>query len=233
MSDPSPESKPYLDRIFDPSTFTDIEKVLAVRSQWRGQVLGGPETDSPLTSPKDEIATAGEQENQATLAHWQSTLASIEQAFWETEPAEVLDRLQAIPTDRFPALRGPVQRRLGIAKRLPALRAAAQDPELDDQLWQAFESLLLEPRQTRAESQRRWLRRMRKASPRRQGVAFAKHLRKHHPEVFALEAEWLQETMRAKRIAADSKKPLGFLGCLGAYLLFKGILALVGYFMES
>lgn len=230
MAEPKDSTRTYLDRLFEPSTFQDLDQVLEWRRRWRA---GEPEpADRPAQSLSNAAADSAEDPAEAQ-AHWQAQLEQLDESFFEASQPELIEALQSIPIDRYPILRAPVQRRLKLAHHLDALRAAAEDPELDESLWQEFEALLLEPAQTSAESKRKWLRRMRHAAARRQGVAFAKRLRQQHPEVFAFEAEWLQDTLRAKRIASDSKKPLGFLGCLGAYFLFRGILALVRYLTES
>lgn len=230
MAELKGSTRTYLDRLFEPSTFQDLDQVLEWRRRWRA---GEPEPADRRAQSHSEAPAGNGEDPAEAQARWQAQLDQLDEGFFEASQPELVAALQAIPIDRYPILRAPVQRRLKLAQSLDALHAAAADPELDESLWREFEGLLIEPPQDSAESKRKWLRRMRHTAARRQGMAFAKRLRHEHPEVFALESEWLQDTLRAKRIAADSKKPLGFLGCLGAYFLFRGILALVRYLTES
>ena len=229
-------SQAYLAQVFSQEVFSDLDKVVALRRAWRDQRIftaGGKAKVGPPPRRSAGQTSNHQPVEEGARLRWEQELHRIDQVMFEANAAEIRRALDAIPVAQFPDLAATVARRKRVAGALDAIHYAAEGEGIDPRLWKDFLRILTASKRDASELKRDWMRRMKQTSFRRRGVPFAKRIASTHPEVYALESNWLQTTMNAKRILADSSKPLGFLGCLGAYFVINAIVTLIRYFLEN
>ena len=197
----------YLAALFAKGTLGDIHEVLALRAQYLHVKSPRPATTSDESGQSREQISAG--------------LIAMGESFYDTDQAELFDRLEGISSESFPDLDRFKKRLEKVAERLPTIWDADGDSALDPRLWKNFKALLVAPHSQATEEKRKISQSMTKRAALRRTVKFAKLIKRSYPELFALESAWFGNLTAGKKVAKDSRRPTNVgLGCLGAYGAF-------------
>ena len=214
----------YLEEVFALNPCVDEERVLALRGAYLKK-SGHPSKDGLVAAVEtgtlgtDASGQEGAQ-SESNRSRAERVLADIRLQFWESSGPEIEARLVSLEIDELPDLARYRDRLLRVAANHDSVHALAEEESFGEEFVEAIQEVLIVPERSAAELRAKYIRASvvkKRTRVDRQSVAV---LKKHFPELYALEETWFKKIRTAKKDRKDSRKMRGGIGCFGLYLLY-------------
>ncbi len=206
--DDKPRSKSdYLEALFAKGGMDEAHEVLTLR----GRFL---HAEAPRAQEVIEDSGPGREQIGAELN-------AIVDSFYDTDQDRLFQQLGDLSCESFPDLERFKKRLKRVVSQLATIEDADQDQALDNRLWNMFKSLLIAPHQQATGLKRKISQSISRQAAQKRAAKFAKRVKRHYPELYSLEKDWLSQLVIGKKVAKESRRPKSVgLGCLGIYSIF-------------
>jgi hypothetical protein len=197
------DSASYLKQVIGLDAGLESAEILRLRSEQRG-------VQGTKGKPKRRGALAlNRAPNRPQL---EEQLTGIGSTLFDASAADLDKRLRALDIDAYPDLERRKKRYFTVVAARDDIDAAGEHPKTDEHFFQTVLKLLARSQREGVEVKARLLNQMRGSKRRKDIQRSIRTWKASFPALYALEAPWFEQLMKAKAILKSRKKPaaIGF-----------------------
>lgn len=187
----------YLTRMLQKNPAEESGSIIRARSRALGLAKKTKEQTTSVIDPS---------ERQRQREFLLERVAKIRQNIWNTKPEPLNQEFAKLNAENFPDIQATVNRLKTILNHRNQLPALSQHPDFDGDFFSVFKQVLSSPPREIAVLKEQVLVSFGKGKMRRRGKKMIKLMKQELPEVYSLEATWLDSLARQKK-GVLSKSP--------------------------
>lgn len=194
----------YLSKILKINPVYDAEGIIQLRSHALGLQKLSKRSETAAT---DSAPSPADQENLRNIAA--GKLENIRGRCWQAAPETLLKELGSLPIEQFPDLQLARDRLVAVAQHRSQLPALTSHKHFDGEFFSVLKQVLAgSPRETNV-LREQVLASFRSGKLRKRGRRMIKLLKKQMPELYSIEADWLDSLLRQKSVAGGNQQWAG------------------------
>jgi len=157
----------------------------------------------------------------------------VRESFFDTDPDAVVQRLSALDLSNAPDLERGRKRLLAVNGLRDELRALEQQPKIDGVLLKALRAVLVGSSSVSGSVRENAVRAIASGPSASRGKRFARLVSKRCPGIAALERDWLERIVNARRDRKESRALKNGIGLFGGYVLLHLLIKFVALLMRA